>query len=125
MRLTQQQIKTLTEEKCSHCEKGVWHSELGEGTMGFCGYCDGTGLPTIEIEKEFDYSITHKEFMKNGKKKKIYKIPKYKVGDNFYETIDVNEITKYEETTITITKRAIKLKIISETEDKQKIQMVR
>ena len=49
------------------------------------------------------------------------KIPKYKVGDEIVLIIDVNEVTKYEETTITIEKRTIKLKIISETEDKSRV----
>ena len=41
------------------------------------------------------------------------------------EIIDVNEVTHYGETDITILKKTIILEIISETEDKQKIQMVR
>ena len=49
------------------------------------------------------------------------KTQKYQVGDEIVLIIDVNEVTKYEETTITIEKRTIKLKIISETEDKSRV----
>ena len=49
------------------------------------------------------------------------KIPKYKVGDEIIVVIDVDEATHYEETAITINKKTLKLKIISETEDKWRV----
>ena len=50
MNPTQEQIKTLIGEKCIECN--------GLGSIyGYdeasCQYCKGTGLPTIEIKKEW------------------------------------------------------------------------
>ena len=123
LKLTNQQIKALIGKKCPECRgfgiKGFGLLDMTKQELkdNKCKSCNGTGLPTIEIEKEW---IESPNFKNSG----LY-IPKYKIGDIITQIIDVNEVTHYEETTITITKRAIKLKIISETEDKQKIQMVR
>ena len=46
---TQQQIKTLTGEKCPEC-MGI--KEFVRPYI-HCKSCNGTGLPTIEIEKEW------------------------------------------------------------------------
>ena len=134
--LTQQQIKTLTGEKCPEC------MGIDEFVRPYihCKSCNGTGLPTIEIEKEWvECKICNGQggwYMGNEETgegdcqdcqdcKGKGEIPKYKVGDIIYihkptgkEVIGLKPTEYYED-------EIVKLKIISETKDKQKIQVVR
>ena len=120
--LTQQQIKTLTGEKCPICEGII---ELGISHI--CLSCNNTGLPTIEIKKEMvecvckDWEEKHRKihYRCNGKGK----ISKYKVNKevNYCRTHNVS----FEGNAYHTKCDVLKLKIISETEDKQKIQMVK
>ena len=150
MEITQEQLKTLTGEqwkskafrglitanKCPECEgKGfvLDDSELYTRSSKFpagyykkeiCQSCNGTGFPTIEIEKEWvecrnkgDGSLHSKLCSCNGKGK----IQKYKVGDEI-ETLDcmLNE-EEHGKSMVKI----IKLKIFSEKGDKWIVGMVR
>ena len=51
MNLTQQQNKTLTGKKCPECKEGVIYDAEINGEEP-CAFCQGTGLPTIEIKKD-------------------------------------------------------------------------
>ena len=110
MQITQNHIDAL-KGKCPEC------SINGTALHNFpCEICNNSSRATIEIDKEFiNAKFGGKEFQKD------IKIPKYKVGDEIIVVIDVNETTYYEETTITINKKTLKLKIISETEDKWRV----
>ena len=130
MNLTPQQIKALTGEKCPEC-KGLgfvneFETPLADGFE--CKSCNGTGLPTIEIKKEMVECKCgcHSE---NNAMRLIDclhysckgKIPKYRVNQTIYyckkDKVFDNEPFNC--------RHEIKLKIISETKDKWKIQMVR
>ena len=139
MEITQEQLKTLTGEKCPECSiKGLDIHILP------CESCNNTGLPTIEIEKEWVECEPCKEtgtqlsnperFCRvcNGKGK----IQKYQVGEEievcsncFMDWRIRNPSGRcdhlyFPEYTLD-TAKVIKLKIISETETHQKLQMVR
>ena len=52
MNPTQQQIKTLTGEKCLECNNGYqWGHPMGQIAHKICESCNGTGLPPIKAKK--------------------------------------------------------------------------
>ena len=96
MEITQEQIKILTGEKCPEC-KG--YSDYRYLVVKDCKSCKGTGLPTIEIEKEWveckicsgqgGWYIGNEETGEgNGESCQDCdgkgKIPKYKVGEEIW-----------------------------------------
>ena len=134
MNLTNQQIEAL-KGKCPACENGRF---LPNTINSVCLVCQGTGQETINIEKEWveccdchlyrddNSHFPSKHFGNKGQ------IPKYKVGDEievcedcFCVWIKNKNTTEKCSLGSCICHNFIKLKIISETEDKQKIQMVR
>ncbi|MEK6880195.1 MAG: hypothetical protein AABY22_11325 [Nanoarchaeota archaeon] len=91
--ISNKEIKTLTGEKCPECEgKGfiLDDSELYTRSSKFpagyykkeiCQSCNGTGLPTIEVEKEW---VEKQIRFTNANGKSCFrteKIQKYKVGE--------------------------------------------
>lgn len=137
MQLTKQQIEAL-KGKCScicHTypaqDKGK-HVEFSRGRLSGsvdCPRCVGTGQATIEIEKEWVECLNCKglgvlERIQGSERKCIDckgkgKIPKFKVGDG----IDICEICgrlnqKHSRFYDDHNFKSVKLKIISETEDK-------
>ena len=125
MEITQEQLKTLTGEKCPECD--------GEGNYT-CPICEGNLYSTIEIEKEWVECPTHSRVPTlfthkrcNGKGE----IQKYKVGQILFLCLKCYKINDFalanlsKGTLSTCCEfEVIKLKIISETEDKQRIIVV-
>ena len=143
MEITQKQIKTPTGEKCPECEgKGfiLDDSELYTRSSKFpagyykkeiCQSCNGTGLPTIEIEKEMvECRICSGQggwyYGEDGGGDSCQdcngegKIPKHKIGEEIEICLNNPPCDCSGGCN-----NKVKLKILSETEDKQKLQMVR
>ena len=95
MQLIKEQIETL-KEKCPECKgSGTIYVPMGRDFKGACLTCRSTGQAIIEIEKEMIPQLV--------------RVPKYKVGD------EIEVVGKWR----------IKLKIVSETEDKWRLVMVK
>ena len=113
--ITQQQIKTLTGKKCPECNGNKVIDTHYLEVPSKCKSCNGTGLPTIEIEKEIClFPNTNSCDCKE-----------YKVGDIIFihkptgkEVIGLKPTEDYED-------EIVKLKIISETETHWKVQRVK
>ena len=133
MNLTQNQIEAL-KGKCPECSGGIIYDPEINGEEP-CVFCQETGQATIEIEKEWtrcpnckgDYVLSYTLDEEGRKTDPIFcdcnkgKIQKYKVGEEIMETIEVTEVSCHEETDITISRRTIRLKILSETEDEWRV----
>ena len=114
MQITQNKIETL-EKKCPVCKgQGGWYygnEETGEGGGESCQDCEGSGKATIEIKKEWVENKIKFKTINEQDRAGVEKITKYKVGDeiNAYPRGKVNPL---------------KLKIISETENKWKVCLI-
>ena len=132
MNLTSQQLEAL-KGKCPECNGDGYHFEVINGARVTnnldCPRCQGTGQATIEIDKEYEDGYEHLP--------PRYRKPKYKVGDEIYiwhSTLKDVILSKQEYELMLSAldkdeKRETKeetdiLKIISETETKQYVQMV-
>ena len=119
MNLTQQQIEAL-KGKCPACEDGNF---LPNTINSICLVCNGTGLPTIEIKKEWVECDNLGDGSPHSKlcSCSARKIPKYKIGDEIVICklcLRIKEIQCKGHTY----QSKIKLKIISETEDKWRVR---
>ena len=130
--ITKEQIKTLTGEKCPKCEKGDVWDMLDEKNKTYiqCPICEGTGLPTIEIDKEcicghlisrHNYDFSGECSDCSGGQCEEFK-PKYKVEEEI-SICPKCGLENYKDNKCGVI--PIKLKIVSEIEDNQKLQMVR
>lgn len=125
MQLTEQQIEAL-QGKCPECNHNrigffnEWDRTIKKTSFPELCICKGTGQATIEIKKEWVESCDCSLYRDDGlhfPSKHFYgkgRIQKYNVGDVIEELDSIWNDEEPEKSLVGI----VKLKIISETEDK-------